>query len=199
MENERERLNPGQVRPRCLFLGASPIGSQSGFTHECGLRAIRFQNSDEHARPRWQRKRLFRPNLAFLVDFGFDSWKHGTQYTSVNSSLPHIRSGKLRALAVTLPKRSPVVPDLPTIVEAGVPGVVVVNWYGLVAPLGTPLSVIERLSRGVGAAMSHPEVVKRLLADGSDAATSTPDQFRAHIAEERDKWTRVIRNAGIRM
>ena len=120
-------------------------------------------------------------------------------FPAIVSSLPHIRAGKLRALAVTLPKRSPVVPELPTIVEAGVPGVVVVNWYGMLAPLGTPPYIIERLSRGVTSAMSQPEVVKRLLADGSETATSTPEQFRAHIAEERDKWTKVIRNAGIRV
>ena len=115
------------------------------------------------------------------------------------ASMPHIRAGKLRALAVTLPKRSPVVPELPTIAEAGVPGVVVVNWYGLLAPLNTPRPIVERLSQGVAAAMGQPDVVKRLLADGSDAATSTPEQFRAHIAEERDKWTKVIRNANIRV
>ena len=120
-------------------------------------------------------------------------------FPAIVSSLPLIRGGKLRALAVTLPKRSSVVPELPTIVEAGVSGVVVVNWYGLLAPLGTPPSIIDRLSRGVAASMHHPDVVKRLLADGSDAATSTPDEFRKHIAEERDKWTRVIRNANIRV
>ena len=119
-------------------------------------------------------------------------------FPAIVSAQPHIRAGKLRALAVTLPKRSPVVPELPTITEAGVPGVVVVNWYGLLAPLNTPQAIIERLAQGVSAAMSHPEVIKRLLADGSDAATSTPEQFRAHIAEERDKWAKVIRNAGIR-
>ncbi|HTD90224.1 MAG TPA: tripartite tricarboxylate transporter substrate binding protein [Burkholderiales bacterium] len=120
-------------------------------------------------------------------------------FPAIVSSLPHIRAGKLRALAVTLPKRSNVVPELPTIVEAGVPGVVVVNWYGVLVPLATPQTIIERLSQGVASAMSQPEVVKRLLADGSESATSTPDQFRAHIAEERDKWTRVIRNANIRV
>ncbi len=120
-------------------------------------------------------------------------------FPAIVSSLPLIRSGKLRALAVTLPKRSPVVPELPTIVEAGVPGVVVVNWYGLLAPLNTPPWIIKRLSRGVAASMNHAEVLKRLLADGSDAATSTPEEFRKHIAEERDKWTRVIRNANIRV
>ncbi len=120
-------------------------------------------------------------------------------FPAIVSSLPLLRSGKLRALAVTLPKRSNVVPDLPTIGEAGVPGVVVVNWYGLLAPLGTPPAIIDRLSRGVAASMHHPDVAKRLLADGSDAATSTPEEFRKHVAEERDKWARVIRNANIRV
>ena len=119
-------------------------------------------------------------------------------FPAIMSSMPHVRAGKLRALAVTLPKRSPVVPELPTIVEAGVPGVVVVNWYGVMAPLGTPQPILEQLARGVATSMSHPEVVKRLLADGSEGATSTPADFRKHIAEERDKWTKVIRNAGIK-
>jgi tripartite-type tricarboxylate transporter receptor subunit TctC len=120
-------------------------------------------------------------------------------FPAIVSSQPHIRAGKLRALAVTLPRRSNVVPELPTIVEAGVPGVVVVNWYGMLAPLGTPQPIIDALSRGIAASMSQADISKRLLADGSEAATSTPQQFAAHIAEERDKWTRVIRNAKIRV
>ncbi len=120
-------------------------------------------------------------------------------FPAIVSAQPHFRSGKLRALAVTLPKRSPVAPELPTIEEAGVRGVVVVNWYGLLAPLNTPPAIIDRLAQGVAAGMHHPDVVKRLQADGSEAATSTPTQFRAHIAEERDKWTKVIRNANIRV
>jgi tripartite-type tricarboxylate transporter receptor subunit TctC len=120
-------------------------------------------------------------------------------FPAIVSSLPHIRAGKLRALAVTLPKRSPVVPELPTIVEAGVPGVIVVNWYGLMVPLTTPQTIVDQLARGVAASMSHPDVVKRLAADGSEGATSTPAEFRKHIADERDKWTQVIRNANIRV
>lgn len=120
-------------------------------------------------------------------------------FPAIVSAQPHFRAGKLRALAVTLPKRSPVVPELPTIEEAGVRGVVVVNWYGLLAPLNTPPAIIDRLAQGVAAGMHHPDVVKRLQADGSEAATSTPAPFRVHIAEERDKWTKVIRNANIRV
>lgn len=120
-------------------------------------------------------------------------------FPAIVSSMPHVRAGKLRALAVTLPKRSPVVPELPTIVEAGIPGVVVVNWYGLMAPLGTPPAIVERLSRGVAVAMSHPDVTKRLAAEGSDGVISTPQQFRAHIQDERTRWSKVIKGAGIRV
>ncbi len=119
-------------------------------------------------------------------------------FPAIVSAQPHFRAGKLRALAVTLPKRSPVVPELPTIEEAGVRGVVVVNWYGLLAPLKTPPAIIDRLAQGVAAGMHHPDVIKRLQADGSDAATSTPAQFSVHIAEEREKWGKVIRHAGIK-
>ena len=119
-------------------------------------------------------------------------------FPAIVSSQPLIRSGKLRGLAVTLPTRSPVMPEYPTMVEAGVKGVVVINWYGILVPLSTPQAIIDRLAQATAAAMHHPEVIKRLAADGSDPATSTPAQFRKHIAEERDKWTRVIRNAGIK-
>jgi tripartite-type tricarboxylate transporter receptor subunit TctC len=119
-------------------------------------------------------------------------------FPAIVSSQPLIRSGKLRGLAITLPKRSPVMPEYPTMTEAGVKGVVVINWYGVLVPLGTPQAIIDRLAQATAAAMHHPEVIKRLAADGSDPATSTPAEFRKHIAEERDKWTRVIRNAGIK-
>ncbi len=120
-------------------------------------------------------------------------------FPAIVSSQPFVRAGKLRALAVTLPKRSQVVADLPTMEEAGVPGMVVVSWYGALAPLGTPQPIVERLAQGIAAAMSQPDVAKRLLADGSEAVTSTPAQFHAHIGDEREKWTRVIRGAGIKV
>ena len=83
--------------------------------------------------------------------------------------------------------------------EAGVPGMVVVSWYGALAPPGTPQPVVNRLAQGIAVSMGQPEVAKRLLADGSEPVTSTPAQFRTHIADEREKWTRVIRGAGIRV
>lgn len=119
-------------------------------------------------------------------------------FPTIVSSLPHIKAGRLRGLAVTLPKRAPAVPELPTMAEAGVQGVVVTNWYGVLTPAGTPRAVIERLNREIVAAMKQPDMAKRLLADGSEAVGSSPAELRALIAAERDKWTKLIKQAGLK-
>lgn len=118
-------------------------------------------------------------------------------FATIISSQPHIRSGRLRALAVTPGKRAPALPDTPTLAEAGVPGVVVVNWYGLIAPKGTPGAVIDRVSSETVKAVRTPEFMKRLVADGSEGVGTTPAEFTTHIRVERDQWQRVIQQAGI--
>jgi tripartite-type tricarboxylate transporter receptor subunit TctC len=119
-------------------------------------------------------------------------------FATIISSQVHIRSGRLRALAVTPGKRAPALPDTPTLAEAGVPGVVVVNWYGLIAPKGTPRPVVDRVSSETVKAVRTPEFMKRLVADGSEGVGTTPAEFTAHIHVERDQWHRVIKQAGIR-
>jgi tripartite-type tricarboxylate transporter receptor subunit TctC len=119
-------------------------------------------------------------------------------FATIISSQVHIRSGRLRALAVTPGKRAPALPDTPTLAEAGVPGVVVVNWYGLIAPKGTPRPVVDRVSSETVKAVRTPEFMKRLVADGSEGMGTAPAEFTAHIRVERDQWHRVIKQAGIR-
>jgi tripartite-type tricarboxylate transporter receptor subunit TctC len=119
-------------------------------------------------------------------------------FATIISSQVHVRSGRLRALAVTPATRAPALPDTPTLAEAGVPGVVVVNWYGLVAPRGTPKAVLDRVAAETIKAVRAPELKKRLVADGSEGVGTTPAEFTAHIRAERDQWRRVIRQAGIR-
>ena len=119
-------------------------------------------------------------------------------FATIISSQPHIRSGRLRALAVSPPKRAPALPDTPTLAEAGVPGVAVVNWYGLIAPKGTPKAVVERVSAETIKALRTPGLTKRLVADGSEGVGTAPAEFTAHIRAERDQWRRVIQQAGIR-
>jgi tripartite-type tricarboxylate transporter receptor subunit TctC len=121
-----------------------------------------------------------------------------SSFPTIISSITHINSGRLRALAVTPGKRVPALPTVPTFAEAGVKGVVVVNWYGLIAPLKTPPAIIDRLSAEANKAMRSPDMMKSLLAEGSEAVTGTPADFAAHLKAEKDQWTRVVKTAGIR-
>ena len=119
-------------------------------------------------------------------------------FPTIISSTPHIQAGRLRPLAVTTAKRVAAVSDIPTFAEAGVKGVVVVNWYGLVAPLRTPKPVIDRIAKETHTAMHSAEIAKRLAAEGSEPVGSSPSEFGAHIRAEQALWSRVIKQAGIR-
>jgi tripartite-type tricarboxylate transporter receptor subunit TctC len=119
-------------------------------------------------------------------------------FASIISAMPQIQSLRLRALAVTGAQRAKSLPDLPTVAEAGVPGFAVTQWYGVQAPAGTPRPVVERLNREIIKALQLTEVVARLAGDGAEAAGGTPQQFAALIKAEREKWARVIKEAGIR-
>ena len=124
-----------------------------------------------------------------------------TSFAFVNTplALPHVRSGKLRALAVTGAKRSAATPDFPTMQEAGVPGFVVESWYGLMAPAGTPDAVIARLHKETLAALALPEVREFFAKQGADVVTATPAEFAAVIKSERARWAEVIRTSGARI
>ena len=119
-------------------------------------------------------------------------------FPTIISSIPHVQAGRLRALAVTTPKRVSAMPDMPTFAEAGGTGVVVVNWYGLVAPPRTPQAIVERIAKETRTAMHSPDVVKRLAAEGSEPVGSSPAEFAAHIKAEHALWSRVIKQAGIK-
>jgi len=107
------------------------------------------------------------------------------------------RSKYLRPLAVTTAQRTPMMPEVPTMIESGVPGFVVTQWHGLLAPAGTPKPVIERIQRSVATVLKGGDVLARLAADGTDAVGSTPAQFAANMQAERAKGIKAIRNAGI--
>lgn len=114
--------------------------------------------------------------------------------TNMLTAGPLARSGKIKALAITSPARAPIMPDVPTIAESGVPGYSLRSWYGLMAPRGTPPGIVKMLNREVNAVMNSPAVKNRLAADGAEvAAPNTPEQFRAMIAEEIGKWEKIVR------
>jgi tripartite-type tricarboxylate transporter receptor subunit TctC len=113
-------------------------------------------------------------------------------------TMPFVRSGKLRALAVTSPRRSPLEPALPTMAEAGVPGYEVVGWNGIVAVKGTPPEIVARLHIEVAKILRAPDVRERLAALGAEPIGNTPDEFGAFIKAEMARWGKIIREKGIR-
>ena len=113
-------------------------------------------------------------------------------FQNVNAVLAHIRAGKLHAIAVTGDKRSPVLPDVPTLAEAGVAGAEVYSWQGMAAPKGLPAAVKKKLSDAAIAAMNDPAVKKRMLDQGLEIVASTPEAFTAYQAREFARWKTVI-------
>jgi tripartite-type tricarboxylate transporter receptor subunit TctC len=111
--------------------------------------------------------------------------------------LPHIRSGKLTALAVTSTKRSPLLPEVPTMSEAGVTGYDVVGWFALFAPAATPKPIVQRLNAEVTKMLNDPKVKETLLAQGAEPMPGSPEAFGDFVKKEHDRWAKVIREAGI--
>jgi len=119
-------------------------------------------------------------------------------FPTLQSAVPHIKSGRLRLLALTTEKRSPAFPDTPTMTEAGVPGVIAVAWFGIQAPRGTPKAIVSRLHAEVVKVLQDPAVKQRFVNEGADIVGSDPDQFAKFISDEIAKWTRVVKDGGIK-
>ena len=113
------------------------------------------------------------------------------------AALPHIRSGRLRALAVISPQRLALLPDVPTAAEAGLANYDVTTWYGILAPAGVPRPIVERLNREIVAIMNAPDMKAQLAKQGTEVRTSTPEEFAAYIKSEIAKWAEVIHKAGL--
>ncbi len=118
-------------------------------------------------------------------------------FATAASAVPHIKTGKIRALAVTTMKRSQLVPDLPTVSEAGIKGFDANNWYGVLAPGKTPRPIIDRLNKEIVAVLNMSDVKDLLFKSGLDAAPTTPEAFGAYIRSEKAKWEKVIKAAGL--
>jgi tripartite-type tricarboxylate transporter receptor subunit TctC len=118
-------------------------------------------------------------------------------FASTPSVLPHVEAGKLRALATTGPQRAASLPNVPTIAELGYPGYQAMNWYAFLAPARTPQPIIDRLNRGIAAALADPGVQKELATHGMEAIPSTPDALARYMASESATWGKVVKDAGI--
>jgi tripartite-type tricarboxylate transporter receptor subunit TctC len=120
-------------------------------------------------------------------------------FVDISISLPHIRAGRLRALAVTGAKRSLQLPEVPTIAESGLHGFDVIAWFGVFAPAGTPREIVMRLNADIVRGLSVAEVRERLLAVGLEAVTSTPEQLGAFVKSEIARWSRVVKASGAKV
>jgi tripartite-type tricarboxylate transporter receptor subunit TctC len=120
-------------------------------------------------------------------------------FDNLANSMPQVKAGKLKALAVTTAQRSKLVPELPTMAEAGVPGFDISTWFGLLAPAGTPPEVVAKWNADVTKILSAPEMRERLAAQGAEAAPTTPDEFAAFIRTELAKYARIVKASGAKV
>jgi tripartite-type tricarboxylate transporter receptor subunit TctC len=120
-------------------------------------------------------------------------------FNTIPASISNIAAGQLRGLAVTAQVRSAALPDVPTAAESGLPGFEAVQYYGLAAPAGTPRPIIERLNKELRTILAADEMKKRLIADGSDPAPSTPEEYAANIQREEAKWAALVQKLGLKI
>jgi tripartite-type tricarboxylate transporter receptor subunit TctC len=120
-------------------------------------------------------------------------------FASALGVMPHVKSGRLRAIAVTSGKRSPALPDMPTIAESGVPGYEMILWYGLVGPAGIPADIVQRLNAEIGKVLRDPEISTKLANQGVEANPSSPQQFAQLIGSELKKYAKVVKQTGAKI
>lgn len=182
-----ELIALAKAKPGKLNYGTVGIGSLG---HLAGLRFVKEAGIDVVQVPYKSAPEVMTALLAGDTSFYFDS---------PITALPFIKSSKTRALAVTSRTRSPVMPEVPTLDESGLPGFDVVGWNGLVAPARTPPAIIDRLNSEVVAILHDPQVSKALAEQGVDVVGDTPQAFQKIIEADVAKWRDIIRQAGIRI
>ena len=175
------KANPGKVNYGSSGIGTSSHLSSVMFALATGteMTHIPFRSTSE----------VINNMIGGHIDLGIDS---------MTTTIPHARSGAVRALAVTTPQRSASMPDLPTIAET-LPGYEATAWQGLFAPAGTPRPVVDKLAAQVKGILETPEVVSSLEAVGAEPAPMPPDDFGAFTRSEREKWKEVVKVAGVRV
>ena len=120
-------------------------------------------------------------------------------FASMPSSIPFVRNGKLRALAVTAPKRSPAAPEVPTVSEAGIPGFSVLDWQGMFTTAKTPAPVVNKLNAEIKRALALPDVIEKLAPAGVEIQTTSPEEWGRFVQSEIEKWAKVVKTAGIKL
>ena len=113
--------------------------------------------------------------------------------------LPYVTSGRVRALAVASPKRAPLLPNLPTMTEQGLPSVEAVNWYGILVPAKTPREIIAKLNEGIIKSLNDKDLRDKMIQRGADPITDTPDQFTAFLRADMERWAKIVKTSGIKV
>jgi tripartite-type tricarboxylate transporter receptor subunit TctC len=182
----KELIALGKSRPGQLFYASGGAGGTQHlagelFKHLTGLKLqhVAYRGSS--------------PSLTAVV-----SGEVAMGFTDMLITVPHVTSGRLRGLAVTGARRARIIPAMPTVSEAGLPGYAVSAWFGLVTPAGTPRDIIQRVNAEAARGLKQPETLERLSAVGAEISASSPEEFGAFMKAEREKWARVIKSAGIR-
>jgi len=139
----------------------------------------------------------YKGNAAALADL--IAGRVQMMFSNLLTATPHVKAGKLRAIAISTAKRSPQAPDLPTIAESGVAGYDLTPWYGIFAPAGTPRAIVIKLNREIDGILTAPELKERFRTQGVDLVTSTPEAFAALIRKEIPKWREVVKKSGARV
>ncbi len=180
-----ELVAAARARPGSLSYGSSGVGSAG---HLAGALLDQVAGIESVHIPYRGGGQLITDILSGKLDFSF---------ATAATTLDHVLTGRLRALAVPSAERSALVPTVPTIAEAGLPGYAVLNWYMLVAPRGLPPAVTATLNTAVRAALAEPEVRRKLAQQGIEPLPSTPEEATAFLGAEMTKWAAVVRQAGI--
>ncbi|MDB5808984.1 MAG: hypothetical protein JWN94_1106 [Betaproteobacteria bacterium] len=184
VKNVRELIALAKAQPNKLSYGSSGIG---GAGHLAGVLFDQLAGTQMTHVP----YKGGAPAMIALV-----SGEVNLVFSTAETAVPQVKSGKIRALGVTTAKRSALLPDLPTIAESGLPGYEANNWYGLLAPAKTPHAIIERLNREIVKVLNTPSVKDQLFRSGLDASPSTPKEFGAYIRSEMAKWAKVVKASG---
>ncbi|MGH8766369.1 MAG: tripartite tricarboxylate transporter substrate-binding protein, partial [Burkholderiales bacterium] len=119
-------------------------------------------------------------------------------FAGIQPAMVQVRAGRLRGLAVTTPKRVAAMPDVPAVAEA-LPGFEIVGWYGIIGPAGMPAPIVTRLNEEITKVLNSPDVRERILADGSEPATGTPESFRQFMLADLAKWAKIVKESGAKM
>ena len=176
------KANPGKLNFGTSGTGTLQHFAGEMFNHMAGIKIIHVPYKGTAA--------VIPAMLAGDVQVGF-----GTLF----GVRPHLPTGRLKVLAITSAKRSPAVPDIPTVAEAGVPGYEVDQWYGIITGAKVPMAIVRKLNAAIAEAVKSPEVAKRLAAEGSTPVGSTPEQFSVHIKSEIAKWRKLVKEAKLEL